>query len=49
MPTLKLSIRIGKLRGIGKYMLECDLRDLYNKIQALANNSKGHQCKVNTL
>lgn len=39
-PTFKLSIQVGKLRGIAKYMPDEDLRDLWNKNKALENNSK---------
>ena len=45
--NFNLSIRVSKLRGIAQYMPEYDLRDLLNKNQTLARNSKGASFKKN--
>jgi len=39
-PTFNLSIWVSKLRGIAQYMPEYNLRDLSNKNQDFARNSK---------
>jgi len=39
-PIFNLSIQVSKLRGIAQYMPEYDLRDLANKNQGFARNSK---------
>lgn len=39
-PTFNLSIQVIKLRGVAQYIPEYNLRDLSNKNQAFARNSK---------
>jgi len=41
-PTFNFSIWVSKVRGVSEYMPEYNLRDLSNKNQSLAENSKGH-------
>lgn len=46
-PTFNLSIWVSKLRGEAEYMPEYDLRDLLNKDQIFARNSKGASFRKN--
>ena len=46
-PTFNLSILVSKLRGVAQYVPEYDLRDLLNKNQSLARNSRGASFRKN--
>jgi len=46
-PTFNLSIRVSKFRGVKQYMPEYDLKNLLNKKQTLARNSKGASFRKN--